>query len=252
VAGTDRSQASIADGPAVILVRPQLPENIGASARAMANFGLSELRLVSPRDGWPNPRAEAMASGAADILGRVRLYADLRAATADLRFLVATTARPREMVKPALAPSAAALALREQHTAGHGCGLIFGPERAGLENDEAALAHVICEIPANPAFRSLNLAQAVLILCYEWFQASGERPASRAGRQKELPARAADLEFFLDRLEQALDRSGFLHPPEKRPGMVRNVRNIFRRLHPLEQELRTLQGILSALAREAG
>lgn len=252
MAGTDRSQPAVADGPTVILVRPQLAENIGASARAMGNFGLSELRLVAPRDVWPNPKALAMASGAAGILERARLYPDLRAATADLRFLVATTARPREMIKPVLTPRATAEALRQHHGASLSCGLIFGPERSGLENDEAGLAQVICEIPANPAFRSLNLAQAVLIVGYEWYRAADSTPAYRLVADKQAPATAADLEFFLDRLERALDATGFLYPPEKRPSMLRNVRNIFRRLQPLDQELRTLQGILSALSRSRG
>jgi len=248
VAGTDRSQPAIGGGPAVVLVRPQLAENIGASARAMANFGLSELRLVAPRDGWPNPKAEATASGADAILAGARVFDDLHSATADLRYFIATTARPREMAKPVLSPREAAGELRRHHHASHSCGVVFGPERAGLDNDEAALAPAICEIAGNPAFRSLNLAQAVLLLSYEWFQAVA--PASRPSAAP--PATASNLEFFLDRLEQALDKAGFLHPPEKRPGMARNVRNIFRRLQPVEQELRTLQGILSALLRPQG
>jgi len=249
VAGTDRREAEASgSGPAVVLVRPQLAENIGTAARAMWNFGLSELRLVAPRDGWPQDRAWAAASGADVVLEGAKVFATLADAVADLSHVYATTARPREMEKTVATPREAAARLRGALAAGEPAGILFGAERTGLENDELTLASTVIEIPANPGFRSLNLAQAVLLVGYEWFQANDPEPAGRVrGGRGSRPATGAELLGLFERLEAALDAADFLKPPEKRPNMVRNLRNILQRAEPTEQEVRTLHGVVSAL-----
>jgi tRNA/rRNA methyltransferase len=245
MAGTNRKARPVLGGPAVILVRPQMGENIGAAARAMLNFGLTELRLVAPRDGWPNPAALAMASGADRILAEARLYDSLEDALEDCHFAVATTARERELEKRVLEPGAAAGVLRTRFEAGQACALIFGPEAAGLTSDEAALADLLITIPTNPAFASLNLGQAVLILGYAWFNA---RPRAQ-GVMREIapPADKAQLFGLFQHLERELDRMGFLHPPEKKPAMVRNLRSMLSRASFTEQDIRTLRGVIAAL-----
>lgn len=248
MAGTDSTQPT-ATGPApvVVLVRPQMGENIGAAARAMKNFGLAEMRLVAPRDGWPNDKAVAMSSRADDILSAATLFDDTEAAVADLHALYATTARRRDMVKPALTPRQAAAEMRARIAAGERVGVLFGAEKAGLDNDDVTLARAIIQVPTNPAFGSINLAQAVLLLGYEWFQTADEAAASLA--PGDTPASQAERAFFFSRLEAELDRQGFLKPPEKRPNMVRNIRNIFARADLSDQEVRTLHGVVSALIR---
>ena len=228
----------------MVLVRPQLGENIGAAARAMLNFGLTELRLVAPRDGWPNKAALAMASGADAIVESATLFPTLEAALADRHFVAATTARVRELEKPVLEPQVAAGALRSRHEAGEATALVFGPEAAGLTNDEAALADVFITIPTNPAFASLNLGQAVLILGYAWF---GARARPQPARQAAPPATKAELFGLFDHLERELDRLGFLHPPEKKPAMMRNLRTMLSRAGFTEQDVRTLRGVVAAL-----
>lgn len=250
MAGTDSTREPVLGGPAVILVRPQMGENIGAVARAMLNFGLTELRIVAPRDGWPNDKAYAMASRADQVLDAAQLFDTTEAAIADLTRVYATTARRRDMVKPVMTPHAAAGDMRATLAAGGRAGVLFGGERAGLDNDDVALAAVIVEAPTNPAFSSLNLAQAVLLVAYEWFQAGDNRPPVTfdAGRTAEAVS-AADLLVFFERLERELDAGGFLKPPEKRPTMIRNIRNMFQRAGLTDQEVRTLQGIVSSLIR---
>jgi tRNA/rRNA methyltransferase len=245
MAGTDKSRQAVTGGPAVILVRPQLAENIGACARAMLNFGLDEMRLVAPRDGWPQDKARAMASRADAVLDAAALYDTTDAAVADLHFVLATTARPRDMVKPVLSPREAAGRAREALAAGERVGVLFGAERAGLDNDDVVRAHAIVQVSANPAFASLNLAQAVLLFGYEWFAAAAAPPAPAAAPR----ATAEELGNFFRRLEAALDEAGFLHPPEKRPTMVRNIRNLFQRADLSQNEVSTLHGIVSALLR---
>ena len=253
MAGTDKSKqaggaADDAEGPVVILVDPQLGENIGMVARAMLNCGLTRLRLVRPRDGWPNPAAVKAASGADQVLDGAVLCPDTKAAVADLRRVYATTARPRGMVKPIVTPRGAA---REIHAAagqGEAVGLLFGPERSGLTNDDLALADSVLAVPLNPAFASLNLAQAVLIVGYEWRLATDDTPARRLESGGASPAPKAELINFLERLERRLDETGFLTPVEKRPVMVRNIRNLFQRADLTEAEVRTLHGIVSALS----
>jgi tRNA/rRNA methyltransferase len=245
MAGTNRRAKAELGGPAVVLVRPQLGANIGATARAMLNFGLTEMRLVAPRDGWPSEAARAMASGADKILEEAQLFDSLEAALADRIFAVATTAREREMEKRVLAPGTAAGILRTRHEAGEPTALIFGPEAGGLLSDEAALADILVTIPTNPAFASLNLGQAVLILGYCWFNA---RPTAQPVlRDVEGPAPKALLFGLFEHLERELDRLGFLHPPEKTPAMIRNLRTMLTRANFTEQDIRTLRGVIAAL-----
>jgi tRNA/rRNA methyltransferase len=248
MSGTDRSRkTALPPGPAVILVRPQLGENIGMVARAMLNCGLTELRLVRPRDGWPSATAEAAASGALSVLEGARVFDSTEAAIADLQRVYATTARPRGMVKVVVTPAQAAVELRAEAAAGQRCGLLFGPERSGLVNDDIALADVALTVPLNPAFASLNLAQAVLLVGHAWFLADDATPPSRLESNAGQPASKAELVNFFERLEDALDETGFLFPPEKRPTMVRNLRNLFQRAKLTESEINTLHGVVVAL-----
>lgn len=247
--------------PAIILMRPQLGENIGAVARIMANFGLQDLRLIAPRDGWPNERARVAASGADWVLEKTQIFASAEEAIAELTYLGATTARPRDMIKPVLAPESCMREMRDRAMLGERTGVLFGPENAGLDNDTVALADVIVTAPVNPSFASLNLAQCVALVAYEWQKARG---SSSLGRQTEFdgpaeeglqmqatrPASRAELVGFFEHLEQALDASGFLKPPEKRPIMVRNIRNMFLRAALTEQEVRTLRGIVASFTRD--
>lgn len=233
--------------PAIILVAPQLSENIGTAARAMANFGLSDLRLVNPREGWPNDKAVAAASGAPVIDG-VRVFDTLEAAVADLGFIYATTARPRGMAKRVVGP-------REAAVAGHAqpgkSGFLFGRERSGLTNEEISLADEILTLPIDPRFASLNIAQAVLIVAYEW------RLAGAAGEGTQLPfegavdepAPRAELIAMFEHLERALDDVSFFRPPERRPSLVIAIRAMLARARLTEQEVRTLRGMIAALER---
>lgn len=246
-------------GPAIILVEPQLGENIGAAARAMANFGLSDLRLVAPRDGWPNDAARASAALAAGIVDRAAVFPDMGAAIADLHYLAATTARSRFLVKPVIAPNTAAVVMREREAAGYHCGILFGKERSGLENSDIALADVIVTAPVDPAFASLNLAQSVLLFAYEWRKLSDPSSLGRqlpdtptvAGERFKAsrPAKRHELLGFFEHLERELDECGFLFPPEKRSTMINNIRTMFTRMAPTEQEVRTLRGIIANLRR---
>lgn len=247
-AGTDHTKPAITGGPAIVLVRPQLAENIGMAARAMANFGLSEMRLVAPRNGWPKKGAREAASGAVHVLDGAVLYDDTRAAIADCHKVFATTARERGQAKPILGADAAAAEIAERIAAGEKIAILFGPERTGLENDEVNLADAVISFPVNPAFASLNLAQAVLLTGYEWFKvAHRAEPAQVPGRSP--PATRKAVFSFFDFLEEELDHVGFFAPPDKRPVMVRNMRNIFHRLQMTEQDVRTLRGALVALVQ---
>jgi len=249
MAGTDKGRPSMTGGPSIVLVEPQLGENIGMVARAMLNCGLTRLSLVRPRDGWPNPVAEAAAAGANAVLDGASVHASTRDAVADCRRVYATTARPRGMVKPVLTPQAAARDMRGLQARGAAVALLFGPERSGLTNDDLVLADRVIAVPLNPAFASLNLAQAVLIIGYEWFQAADPDPGENPARGVGLPAERAELLNFLARLERALDAGQFFHPPEKRAVMVRNLRNVFLRGDLTDAELRTLHGVVSALLK---
>jgi len=246
MAGTDHSREGMTGGPAIILVNPQLGENIGTAARAMLNCGLDDLRLVAPRDGWPNDRAVAAASGADWVLDKARLYPSIPAAIADLAHVYAATARDRYMVKRIVTAHHAAPELRRLIGAGEPCGVLFGPERTGLVNDDIALAGTVLTVPLNPAFSSLNLAQAVLVVGYEWFSAADDTPPDQFHTGSSRPANKAELMRFFDHFEEELENSGFIRHPDKRPSMVRNLRNLFQRANPTEQELRTLHGVVTA------
>jgi len=247
--GTDKTKRWVAmPGPVVILVEPQLGDNIGAVARAMANFGLSQLRLVKPRDGWPNPRAFVAASGADRILNEAQLHDTLEAAIADLHFLLATTARAHDQAKPVVGPGEAAQLVAPRVAAGEKVGLLFGRERYGLENTEVALADSILTLPVNPAFASLNLAQAVIIVAYEWFKLASGGALPFAMPQKSAPATREQLLAFFGDLERELEKVEFFRPAEKRETMSINLRNIFHRITPTQQDIRTLHGVFLAIA----
>jgi len=237
--------------PCVILNEPQLAENIGAVARVMANFGLSDLRLVRPRDGWPQERAWASASGADWPLNNARIFDRLEDAVADLHRLYATTARPRETRLPILTPREGAAELRVAADEGLNTGLLFGGERAGLETSDIALAQAIITIPIDPKFRSLNLAQAVALNAYEWRMTVTDRPPP-AFREGDAPADQGEMIGLYEHLEQELETSGFFYPPEKTPSMVRNLRVIFARSRLTVQEVRTLRGVITALTKGRG
>ncbi len=250
--GTDHTKPRLEGGPCVILVRPQLAVNIGMCARAMANFGLSDMRIVAPRDDWktsgPHKKgAQAAASGAVYILEGARLFDSVPEAIADLGYVWATTARERGQGKPILAPEAAMGECFARLVRGEKHGILFGPERTGLENDEVTLADAIITFPVNPAYASLNLAQAVLLTGYEWMRASkGVAPPFQPVERSPPASREAVLSFF-DYLETELDKTGFFRPPGKQPVMRRNMRNIFHRIGLTEQDVRTLRGAIVRL-----
>jgi tRNA/rRNA methyltransferase len=248
VAGTDHRRALLVGGPAIVLVEPQLGENIGTAARAMMNCGLDDLRLVCPREGWPSDKAKSAASGADAVLAKARLFPDTAASVADLAHLYAATTRDRHMVRRQVTPRQAALEMREHIAAGETCGVLFGPERTGLVNDDVALADTVLTVPLNPAFSSLNLAQAVLIVGYEWFTAAASTAPEILRSGGSRPATKEELLNFFAHLEEALTISGFLRDPDKRPRMVRNLRSLFQRARCTEQEIRTLHGVITALA----
>jgi tRNA/rRNA methyltransferase len=251
MAGTDRSKAApdpATAHPAIILVEPQLGENIGAAARAMLNCGLTELRLVRPRDGWLNERTRAMASGADAVLDDARPFDSTEDAIADLTRIYATTARPRDLVKVVETPRFAAAEIRARIGAGDRVGILFGPERTGLVNDDIALADALICVPLNPAFSSLNLGQAVLLIGHEWFQSGDETLSRQLVTNATRPAEKAELLNFFAHLERELDAAGFLRNAQKRPSMVHNIRSMFARAELTEQEIQTLHGIVKELA----
>jgi TrmH family RNA methyltransferase len=245
----------IGNTPVVILVRPQLADNIGACARAMANGGLFTLRLVAPRDGWPQEKAWRMASGADRLLDAATIHPNVAEAVADLHHVFATCPRPRHILKPVMTARGAAAELREICGRGLRAGLLFGPERAGLDNDDMAAADALVRFPLNPAFMSLNLAQAVLVMAYEWWTVGDATSPRQLMTNETSVATKGRLDNFLAHLVGELDASGFLRNPPKRPGMIRNIRHLFQRGEVTEQELRTLHGIVTELSlgrRERG
>jgi tRNA/rRNA methyltransferase len=235
--------------PAIILSHPQLGENIGAAARAMANFGLTDLRLVTPRHGWPDAKATAMAAGAAKVVEEARVFGTLREALGDLNLIYATTARERGITKEVLTPAEAAKRLRAVAARGEKTGILFGNERAGLDNDEISLCDCVITIPT-AHFASINLGQAVLLTAYEWLRAADITPPARLehGPVHRKPTRKELLDLF-DHLERELKESGFLFPPEKRDAMVRAVRATIHRARLTYQEVQTVRGMLVALAK---
>jgi TrmH family RNA methyltransferase len=238
----------IGNAPVVVLVRPQLADNIGAVARAMANGGLFHLRLVAPRDGWPQEHAWRMASGADRILDEATVHSTVAEAVADIHHVYATCPRPRHIVKPVLTARGAAAELRLVCARDLRAAILFGPERAGLDNDDMACADALVRFPLNPAFMSLNLAQAVMVMAYEWWSAADETMPRTLMTNETRIANKGELENFLAHLTAELDACGFLRNVPKRPGMVRNIRHFFERGEVTEQELRTLHGIVTELA----
>ncbi|WP_028034669.1 RNA methyltransferase [Chelativorans sp. J32] len=247
MAGTDRQRELLAEGPAIILVEPQLGENIGMVARAMANFGLAELRLVNPRDGWPNEKARAAASRADHVIDTVKVFDDLAGAVADLNFLYATTARPRDNFKPVRGPVEATRELRARHTAGQRTGILFGRERWGLTNEEVAMADEIVTFPVNPAFASLNVAQAVLLMSYEWMKVGGEGVAPVS--PEHVPAPRGHLNSLMDYIDRVLSERGYFRTEDKKPKMLDNLRALFTRPGFTVEELAVLRGVLVSLEK---
>jgi tRNA/rRNA methyltransferase len=249
--------------PAILLMEPQLADNIGMVARAMANTGLDELRLIAPRDGWPNEKARIAASGANYVVDDGVAVETLADAIGDLNWVAATTARQRDLRKPVLTPEQLVAEMRRRIAEGQRCGILFGRERNGLETDEVAVCDAVVMIPVNARFASLNLAQAVLLIGYEWMrqheQASLGRvttyetplaPGLNVGASR--PATKEEMLGLYEHLERELERLGFFNPPEKRQTMVRNIRSMLARMEATEQEVRTLRGIVAALAQGKG
>ena len=236
--------------PAIILVRPQMGENIGAAARAMLNFGLADMRLVAPRDGWPNPRAVAMASGAAGrVLDHAGVFATTSDAVADAAFVFATTARVRDLTKPIVTPERAMEQARVLIASGQKVAFLFGPERTGLENDDIALANAIISIPVNPEFPSLNLAQAVLLCAYEWNRQGSDTPPEVLALGRTERASALEVRHLADHYEERLEAAGFFFPATKAEGMKLNLRNLWSRMPLTRADVQTLHGALRQLLR---
>ena len=247
--------------PLIILVEAQLGQNIGTAARAMANFGLDEMRLVNPRDGWPSEWAIKAAASATHVVDKAKLYTSTTDAVQDLHHVYATTARGRDLAKAVLTPEDAAKDMRARCRSGQRVGIMYGREKSGLTNDDITLADSIIMAPVDPQYASLNLAQAVLLNSYEWFKlgnwslGDGSRedgPVTGAGLRLagSWPATKEELVGFFEHLEKELDEAGFLRPVERRPSMVRNLRNLFQRANLSEQEIRTLRGVVASLVRQ--
>jgi tRNA/rRNA methyltransferase len=248
MAEEDREKRLEQRGPAIILVEPQLGENIGMVARAMANFGLTELRLVNPRDGWPSDKARAAASRADHVIDGAVLYDDLRSALSDLNFVFATTARERDGFKQVRGPVEAGRALRVRARDGERTGIMFGRERFGLYNDEVALADEIVTFPVNPEFASLNIAQAVLLMSYEWMKSGLENETDTNFSGPEIqPAEKLHIHGLLDHLEAALEARGYFRPAAKKPKMVDNLRSVLTRPGFTEAEIKVLRGVVASL-----
>ena len=236
--------------PAVILVRPQLGENIGAACRGMLNFGLTELRLVAPRDGWPNPAADAMAAGAVELIENAKLFETVEEAVADLSFVLAATARRRELEIPVVGTDVVGSEMRAK--VGQGVGILFGPEKAGLTNADVVMADKILTYPVNPAFQSLNLAQAVNVFAFIWAQSGAVEVPDIFDDVRSEVAPREDLTRLFDHLEEELDKAGFFFPAAKKHLMQQNIRAPLTRAQMSEQEVRTFRGIVKALAKGRG
>ncbi|WP_037066417.1 RNA methyltransferase [Allorhizobium undicola] len=250
MAGTNSERDMIAEGPAIILVEPQLGENIGMVARAMANFGLAELRLVNPRDGWPSEKARAAAAKADHVIDGTKVFGTLEEALADLNFVYATTARQRDGFKPVRSPVTAAETLRQHFRAGAKTGILFGREKSGLTNEDVALADEIVTFPVNPAFASLNIAQAVLLMSYEWMK-SGMSDVTATPFQEvdQAPSTKEELIGFFEHIEEALDARNYFHPPHKKAKMVDNLRAVLSRRAFTSPEIKVMRGVVSSLDR---
>lgn len=244
-----KGRAVAAVTPVVILVRPQLGENIGMAARAMLNCGLSTLRLVAPRDGWPNPKAQRAASGADVVLEQVEVFEAVADAVADLGRVVATTARSRELAQRIVTPRQAAGEMHGWIGQGERVGILFGPERTGLTNEDMVHADTALSIPLNPQFSSLNMAQAVLLIAYEWTSWGDATPPERMSDHSTRPADKEELANLFEHLERALDQSGFLRHKAMRPAMINNLRALLQRATMTEQEVRTFHGVIKFLSK---
>lgn len=250
MSGSNQKKNIIAEGPAIILAEPQLGENIGMVARAMANFGLGELRIVAPRDGWPNERANVAASGANHIIEDAKVYDTVEEAIGDLRYVFATTARQRDMITTVHGPKKAAQLMRGWFDEGIPTGLLFGRERWGLNNSEVALCDAIVTFPVNPGFASLNIAQAVLLMSYEWMTTRDDHLATQSFTGSDLPPAAREeLIGLVDHFEEALEEVEYFYPPQRRERMRLNLQSIFTHAQLSEPEIRTLRGVVSALQR---
>ncbi len=238
--------------PAMVLVQPQMGENIGAAARVMANFSLDDLRLVAPRDGWPNPKAQAMSAGALHETGPARVFPDVAAAIADCTLVFAVSARVRDMEKDVFGPTDGCAALRAHADQGGKVAVLFGAESSGLNNEDVALCDGLITYPVAPSFSSLNLAQAVAVLAYEWGTDRSVALPVKESRAGGLAACKADQIGLFTHLETELDQAGFFFPPEKKPMMMRNIRNALTKARLTEQEVRTFRGIVRALAKGRG
>jgi tRNA/rRNA methyltransferase len=252
MSGTDHALATEWSGsqPSIILVKPQMGENIGASARAMYNFGLEWMRIVAPRDGWPNQKATTMASGAARVLDQVRLTDTVSEACDDLHYVFATTARTRDLTKPVMTPERAMEHARALIGEGKKVGIMFGPERAGLANEDVVRANALISVPVNPAFASLNLAQCVLLLAYEWRrQGANVPPESMAMAGTEF-ATGIEVEKLSERLAERLDERGFFWPDDKAESLRLNLRNLLSRMALTGADVRTLHGVFRSLVKK--
>ncbi len=235
--------------PAIVLVRPQMGENIGAAARAMWNFGLDRMRIVAPRDGWPNPKAVAMASGAGRLLDEAQMVDTTAQAVEGAHFVMATTARARDLTTPVFTPEAAMKEARDRIGRGEQVAILFGPERSGLENDDIARANAVINVPVNPDFASLNLAQCVLLLGYEWRKQTVDVPEVRTNMHKTDWATAVEIEKLGDHYEDRLDTAGFFFPETKAAGMKMNLRNLWSRMALTQADVQTLHGVLRQMVR---
>lgn len=250
MSGTDHNKAEDWTGPqpAFVLVEPQMGENIGAAARAMWNFGLDRMRLVNPRDGWPNQKAVAMASGAGRVLDNLGLHADTGAALSDMNYVFATTARSRDLTKPVMSPERAMEHARALISEGQNVAVLFGPERAGLQNEDIVRANALISVPVNPAFASLNLAQCVLLTAYEWRRQSAQVVPEVMEMAGTRNAENIEVQKLLERLETSLDKVDFFWPDAKADSMRLNLRNLFSRMPLTDADVRTLHGVIRALS----
>lgn len=240
---------NVPDTPVFVLVRPQMGENIGGSARAMWNFGLDRMRIVAPRDGWPNDRAVALASGAGRLLDEATVAGSLVEAVADCSFVLATTARPRELTKPVYSPERAMAIAAERIAEGDRVAIVFGPERAGLENEEVARASAIISVPVNPDFASLNLAQCVLLVAYEWMRQKGDFLHEVVDTGRSDWANAQEITRLGDHYEERMEEAGFFFPEHKSANMKLNLRNLWSRLPLTQADVRMLHGVLRQMVR---
>ncbi|MEM7739491.1 MAG: RNA methyltransferase [Pseudomonadota bacterium] len=241
------TEVSSPSQPLVVLVRPQMGENIGAAARAMLNFGLDAMRIVAPRDDWPNPKAAAMAAGAGRLLDTARIFESVREATADCTYVIATTARQRGLFLPVHDAEQSARLARDHLARGERTAILFGAEKSGLETDDVAHADALLTLPVNPDFSSLNLAQAVLLVAYEW-RRSEDRSLPFQSPYKEAPAARKEVDAMLDHLGGALEEAGYFYPPDKRKILERNIRTMFTQAKFTAAEVRLFRGLVRQFA----